>query len=490
MSIPAVPQRKESLATQTAGVLCPEADVTILIGDVLERLRDLPNESVHCVVVSPPYWGLRDYGVIGQIGLEPTLGEHITKLVEVFREVHRVLRKDGTVWLNYGDCYASAPNGRSAEDSKAAGADDRTFRDKPFSTVGPIYEVQPESRQAHRRGRSGNLGNGGTNGQALPAGRVVAGGFLKPKDLCMVPHRLAIALQDDGWWVRSDIVWNKPNPMPSSVKDRPTPAKEYLFLLTKSARYFYDADAIREPLSRPDDVHTPVVGWAAGPGPHTAAARYSFGREKSKGITIPGQKPQFRADRTDVALNPAGRNRRDVWTIATESFSEAHFATMPTKLVEPCIMAGTSEKGVCPACGAPWRRHTVETLVPTSKVSWGSGQDARDDEGVDANDQGSNRLRDGHVPGMALASATTGWSPTCDCPPHAPIPAIVLDPFFGAGTVGLVALRLGRRAIGIELNPDYADLARNRIRADLGRVKADIQERPQGTDLPLFGGAA
>ena len=158
--------------------------VRILIGDVRAMLATLPDESVHCVVTSPPYWGLRDYGIAGQLGLEPTLGEHLEAMVAVFRDVRRVLRKDGTCWVNYGDCYATSPNGRSAAATKATGNDDRTFRDKPFSTIGPVYDQHYSTPRGH-----------------------FAGGYLKPKDLCMIPNRLAIALQDDGWWVRSEIIW-------------------------------------------------------------------------------------------------------------------------------------------------------------------------------------------------------------------------------------------------------------------------------------------
>lgn len=337
--------------------------VQILIGDVLDRLHEMADESVHCVVTSPPYWGLRDYGVVGQIGLEPTYQEHIMKMVEVFREIRRVLRKDGTCWMNYGDCYASSVNGRSAADSKEAGTDDRTFRDKPFSTVQ---------------------------------------GVLKPKDLVMMPHRIAIALQEDGWWVRSDIIWAKPNPMPSSVKDRPTPAKEYVFLLTKSERYWYDGEAIREPLAESSilrlsqDIENQAGSFRAhggkkSNGPMKAvSARDNFKRTNSKrGIAQHGQAVgTHRPDRPDTIPNPDGRWKRDIWTIATESFSEAHFATMPTKLVEPCILAG------CPVDGT------------------------------------------------------------------------VLDPFGGAGTVGLVADRLGRNAILIELNPEYVEIAKRRISSD------------------------
>ena len=196
--------------------------VNILIGDVFERLAEMPDESVQCVVTSPPYWGLRDYGVEGQIGLEPTIGEHIEVRVNVFAEVHRVLKKDGTLWLNYGDCYATAPNGRSAADTKAAGNDDRTFRDKPFSTVGPIYS---KSKRIERG--TGRWGGGNNSDPSL-----------KSKDLCMVPNRLAIALQEAGWWVRSEIIWAKPNPMPESVIDRPATSHEKIFLLSKSAKYY------------------------------------------------------------------------------------------------------------------------------------------------------------------------------------------------------------------------------------------------------------
>lgn len=364
--------------------------VQILTGDCREVLRGLPEESVHCVVTSPPYWGLRNYDVAGQLGLEPTLGEHIDVMVEVFREVRRVLRKDGSVWLNYGDCYATAPNGRSAADTKAAGKDDRTFRDKPFSTVGPIYS---KSRRIPRG--SGRWGGGNNSDPTL-----------KPKDLCMVPNRLAIALQDDGWWVRSEIIWGKPNAMPdSSGRYRPSTSHEKIFLLSKTGDMYWDAEAVRMPAI--SETTKMPDGWDTGPGAHGSVHRE--GREKrrksdkQRGHSRRHAGFNDRWDQMTKAEQQAnGRLLRnyepdlspivspEVWHIATAGFAEAHFATFPPALVEPCIKAG------CPKGGT------------------------------------------------------------------------VLDPFGGAGTTGMVADRLGRNAVLIDINLEYVALARKRIQNDAG----------------------
>lgn len=394
--------------------------VRIINADVIDGLRQLPDESVHCAVTSPPYWGLRDYGVIGQLGLEPTLGEHIAKMVEVFREVRRVLRSDGTLWLNYGDCYATSPNGRSAADTKAAGNDDRTFRDKPFSTIGPIQARSNNGEGQHHDRR---------------------GGILKPKDLCMIPNRLAIALQDDGWWVRSEIIWAKPNPMPESINDRPATSHEKIFLLSKSARYFYDAESVRQGRVS-DEVANPFRGgsYVGGePGPRKvvgnkrvkqdATARSAAGAGASSGRRMAGfnerwdAKEKTRAsetgprhaghvNHTGIEATPRGegRNLRNyeraplgVWEIGTAPFSDAHFATFPPELAKRCIIAG------CPVGGT------------------------------------------------------------------------VLDPFGGAGTTGLVADRLQRDAILIELNPEYATMAERRINGDRGAL-LDLMESPAHDD--------
>ena len=305
-------------------------------GDVLERLAEIPDGSIHCCVTSPPYWGLRDYGVDGQLGLEKTPDEFVAKMVEVFCEVKRVLRDDGTCWVNLGDSYATSGGGSHKDWHKNKGISNSSVR------AGNDYTERNDG--------------------------------LKPKNLCGIPWRVAFALQADGWYLRSDIIWHKPNPMPESVTDRPTKAHEYIFLLSKSAKYFYDADAIREePTGRTDPIR-------------------SFGKPKYADGTI-GQGDGYAID------GMKGRNKRSVWTVATAPYSEAHFATFPPKLIEPCILAG--------------------------------------------------------------------------CPPY----GTVLDPFSGSGTTGMVALRHDRNYIGIELNPEYAEMSRRRIFDDAPLLNPAEAER-------------
>jgi DNA modification methylase len=362
----------------------------IIVADVLDGLRQIADYSIQCVVTSPPYWGLRDYGVAGQMGLERTPSEYLSRMVAVFREVRRVLREDGTLWLNMGDCY-NAFNGGAGHGSG---------------------EIDFHSERSEQR-------------PELPTGYGLRDPQLKPKDMIGIPWRVAFALQADGWWLRSDIVWAKPNPMPESVTDRPTKAHEYLFLMARSAQYYYDADAIAEPvarlwdesnggswahkedfpkesaqgnhsgaypLPRPRQVHP--SGWASGPGPHDAVSHNTGTNEERAARAKPRPRPGNEGKGEALTASDDGidhrpiRNKRTVWTIATEPFPEAHFATFPTALVEPCILAGS------------------------------------------------------------------------------PRGAVVLDPFCGSGTVGLVADRLGRDFIGIELNPAYVEIAERRIRGD------------------------
>jgi DNA modification methylase len=262
----------------------------IMAGDCRDSLASLDAGSVQVCVTSPPYFGLRDYGHDGQIGLEPTPDEFVQALVAVFREVRRVLRDDGTVWLNLGDSY------------NADG----------------------------RKGRA-HMGEGKNNGYSAWVNKTMEG--TKPKDLLGIPWMVAFALRADGWYLRSDIIWAKPNPMPESVTDRPTKAHEYLFLLSKGPRYFYDADAVREAHVYADD-DRPRMAYN--------------GKGNPEGRALSG-------DAARLGLHEGGRNRRSVWTVATQPFPGAHFATFPPKLIEPCILAGTSPKA-CGMCGAPWQR--------------------------------------------------------------------------------------------------------------------------------------
>ena len=319
-------------------------NITIHVGDCLDVLRELPEQSVQCCVTSPPYWGLRDYGVDGQLGLEPTPEEYVANMVEVFREVRRVLRDDGTLWLNLGDSYG------------AVGGDTHSGFNMRYSGTG---------------------GEGSKQDQMLDGvkGRQTATG-LRPKNLIGIPWRVAFALQADGWYLRQDIIWHKPNPMPESVTDRCTKAHEYVFLLSKSARYFYDADAIKEPnATKAEDIDR------MGDKKH-----FKYNDERAQGshgatsFMAGGTKQEF-VDK----YYTNGRNKRSVWTVTTKPYPQAHFATFPPKLIEPCILAGCPEGGV------------------------------------------------------------------------------VLDPFLGSGTTAAVAQNLGRKCIGIELNEEYAQLARDRF---------------------------
>jgi DNA modification methylase len=372
--------------------------VRVVTGDCRQVLKTLPSESVHCVVSSPPYFNLRDYQIEGQIGLEPTPDAFVAEMVAVFREVRRVLRKDGTCWLNLGDSYAGGGNYRGINSEETLSAKQRS--------------------------------NGGARGVSQLLGAKNTPGC-KPKDLIGIPWRVAFALQEDGWYLRQDIIWSKPNPMPESVTDRCTKAHEYLFLLSKSPRYYYDADAIAETSVRPGDVST--LG----------------GAKALNGEILEGD-PRFRNGAEQWGDT---RNKRSVWTVTTQPFSEAHFATFPPALIEPCIKAGTSEKGCCARCGGPWVRQ-IERIAE-NHISRHDRQIATG--GAITGGVGKNF--------PDVTTTTIGWSPSCSCDAPA-IPCTVLDPFGGAGTTGLVADRLQRDAIIIELNPAYAAMARDRIHGE------------------------
>lgn len=389
--------------------------------DVLDGLRTMPSESVHCAVTSPPYYALRDYGVDGQIGLEPTLDEFLAKMVEVFEEVRRVLRDDGTCWVNMGDSYAAGKTGRDD-----GGESRENFSGNPYHD-----ELKPKQRKP-------------------PNG-------MKPKDKMLVPWRLVLMLQSAGWYVRDIIVWHKPAPMPESVNDRCTQSWEPIFLLAKRAKYYYDNEAVKEPSNHAGETRVTTAKGFAG---------------QAAGLGI---EPSGNAKPGSIVKIADNRNLRNVWTLSPEPFSGAHFATFPTELPRRCIKAGTSEWGCCAKCGAPWKRTTEKDRKPTrpgrsGKLTGGAycppGQNphgnARDPLEI------GNRDPQRHV----TSTTTTGWQPTCQCNVAEVVPAIVMDIFNGSGTTGLVARRLGRRYVGLELNPEYAVMARNRIYDDAPLLNA------------------
>lgn len=393
-------------------------DVILYQGHVLDVLKELPSESISCIVTSPPYFGLRSYGLppiewpgvsyapmaglpmvevdawIGSLGHEETPAAFVGHIVLMFRELKRVLRGDGTVWLNMGDAM-----------SKGGG-----------------------NRKAGSQGRTSIVGH--ASPEACPNKRVDSG--LPAKNLLGIPWRVAFALQADGWYLRSDIIWHKPNAMPESVTDRCTKAHEYIFLLAKSKSYYYDAMAIRVEAAE------------------STRARAYLGKRpetpKAKALRAKGM--QGAGDTLAIYDRPY-RNRRTVWKIPTRGSKLAHFAVMPEALVEPCIRAGTSQKGTCPKCNSPWRRVVERTTSDNPDSYKGSmfthGKTATHQDG-----------RAGTAERTA-AAVTTGWKPTCDCGIDTTVPCTVLDPFAGTATTGVVAIKLRRKAILIELSKVYCD---------------------------------
>src|SRR6185436_1660681 len=543
--------------------------LTILHGEALAMLKTLPDNSVQCAVTSPPYYGLRDYsacscaqqrhtsesslewcrtkvpGASGQssptdprckkepdpdcphcqgtgkipgvaehqLGLEKTPEEYIAKLVAVFREVRRVLRHDAVLWVNLGDSYSSQPGQRV---QSVEGRND---------TVGWKQET--------------NRGSHAVGSRSVP--------WLKPKDLIEVPWMLAFALRADGWYLRSEIIWHKKNCMPESVTDRPTKAHEQIFLLSKSATYFYDHVAILEPISLSSharisqDLQQQIGTFRAngggkakvnGPNSRMARERTPEGDDGKPNPSSWNTRPKTVAPGTGVKNNEsfdaalsmpvAARNKRDVWLVGTEPFKGAHFAVFPSELIKPCILAGTSAKGCCAQCGAPWER-VVEDGPVLEDWKKASGADQNGEyHGRNQKDyqshlaQPASTVKERILAGMT-EKKTTGWQPTCEChgrfvrgkrvvesdtstwngskfddgkneethpnvgknrqpkempcwiyEPSIPLldhpvaPCTVLDPFLGSGTTAQVALELGRHCIGIELNASYLPLIRQR----------------------------
>jgi site-specific DNA-methyltransferase (adenine-specific) len=423
-----------------------------------------------------------------QLGLEPTPDEYITRMVAVFREVRRVLRADGTLWLNIGDSYASSPPGNVAgvgATSVLHGANDASG-------------VYRETSKA---------------GHATKRNTVVSG--LKPKDLVGIPWKLAFALQADGWYLRSDIIWAKPNPMPESVADRPTKAHEYVFLLSKSPRYFFDAEAVREPYQDgdPRPPHGPgqaTKGGRAASGTRNrttardpgraadgAGATHEIANRMQNQTGLPGERmvgdstqpggpstlwvgdgagPEIRGPDGRLATRVvardgsvqhrdgerwpnSGRNIRSVWVIATQPYPEAHFATFPEELVRRCVLAGTSERGCCSECGKPWEREVENEYVKSPAHGAGPIQGSRGATPSATHLDGGRANKTGVIgqPRVNKQVTTLGWRPACTHN-QSTVPCTVLDPFIGSGTTAKVARELFRHTVGIELSKDYCDL--------------------------------
>jgi len=466
------------------GRLGPYKEDTIVSGNCLSTMRQMPDGCVHMCVLSPPYWGLRDYNVMpqvwggeagcehewgdetlkktgptrdtgggeysgkdlgtrgkqgysaavaleisqgrscrlcgawrGNLGAEPTPQLYASHLVEILREVRRILRDDGTLWLNIGDSYVS-------------------------NSPGQIYNEKLGGKRGHDPRKSGGI--------PYPANAQKGNFGLKAKDLVGIPWLVAFALRDDGWYLRRDIIWWKPNCKPESVTDRPTSAHEYLFLFSKEKRYYYDMDAIREPncgkwpqskmtrekrkaLGMYDDAKTRIKATLGNQMAYRSPGGMGSnpkGRNKRSVWRVDSTLSEFLwfADQQGVdmsafaaAFTGEETDQTNIWPINTKPFAGAHFASYPEALVEPCIRAGTSERGCCPKCGAPWKR-----------------------------------------------MAENGWAPTCTCDAGEPIPCIVLDPFMGAGTTGVVAKRLERHYIGMDINQEYIRIANDRIAREDG----------------------
>jgi DNA modification methylase len=412
--------------------LVADPDFTLHVADVRDVLPSLPAESVDCALTSPPFYGLRDYGVDRQIGLEATPDEWVAELVGVFREVRRILKPAGTLWVECGDSYAASPPGNVRGVGETSGLHGAATSEK--------YRETLMSGHATKRDTS-----------RIPG--------IKSKDLIGSPWMLAFALRADGWYLRQCIIWQKPNPMPESVRDRCTTSHSYLFLLSKQPRYWFDAEAIAEPAewARWGDQTVPkyegtetAAGWIQ---PKTKAELRSgrVGRYQERAMYGIGDGTTPRKTLDEAS---ASKNARSVWTIPTQGYSEAHFATWPEALVERVLKAGCPE-WVCVACGKARERLTEASYGKSP--AHGAGPTVRKrNENVDVNGWAGETM-----PRLAKTTKTVGWS-DCGCG-QGFTPGVCLDPFIGSGTTALVARRLGRKAVGVELNPEYAQMAARRL---------------------------
>ncbi len=354
----------------------------VRVHDAKSTPYPLPDGVVDTCITSPPYWGLRDYGHPGQLGMERTPEEYVANMVLVFREVRRVLKTTGTLWLNLGDTYWGGKGQSGAAWSKRNGGN-----------------------------MNGEAQNWADHGTTRPQDRRHP--VIKRKELVGIPWMVAFALRADGWYLRSDVVWNKPNAQPESVKDRPTRSHEYLFLLTKSPRYFYDHVAVREEMAEGSRLRINQRTFDSQTG----------GAKDYRNTGVNANRSARQALENFAANGDELRNKRSVWTVPTAGYPGAHFAVFPEELIVPCVLAGTSERGNCGRCGAPWVR---------------------------------------------FASPPGGWRPSCRCGGADRVPALVFDPFGGAGTTAVVAQAHGRAYYIQELNPAYAADIDARLKLEFG----------------------
>ncbi len=478
--------------------------VRLLHGDVLAALASLEAGSVQCVVTSPPYWALRDYGTgsweggdpacdhkvnrnhdaaartstlggskrnvgnalasshdvcgrCGAVRIDQQLGSeavpdclgwatgvrcgtcYICHMVAVFEGVKRVLRDDGTCWVNIGDSYAGSGKGMMGDGTHASDSHPEWLQHtNQGARQGKLRVFRPgEGTDGIVRGGRNRNGTGPAPG-------------LKAKDLVLIPARLALALQAAGWFIRSHIVWAKKAPMPESVSDRPSNAWESVWLLTKAAKYYYDADAVREPQVEASFERSKYdrKNDKTNKGLPTGADRNDGGKLFGSGLNA-----------LPYTLNPSGRNQRNVWLLGPEPTPEAHFATFPSEIPRRAILAGTSERGCCPVCGAPWAMVTEREFIEQSDYRVQGQHKKGGDKGMDA----SNGW--GDMPRGNTVAHTLGWKQSCACPPSEPIPCTVADVFVGSGTTVAVAKSLGRYSLGIDLSAPYLDIAVKRVQA-------------------------
>ena len=386
------------------------------VGDSTEWTWTIPRNSVHCVVTSPPYFGLRDYQMDGQIGLEETPGEYVTNLVSLFRGIKRALHPTGVVWLNLGDTYGRGERVSNPNDKM--------------------------------RGETGNTGQVA----AVNSGAYGTGIVMPDKQLMGIPWRVAFALQQDGWWLRQWLPWIKRNPMPDSAEDRPGTACETVFMLTKSKDYYFDMEAVKR-TGRSEWNGTQFLPDSDKDRSNKGIPTAATGASRSNGSTDSQSERNFRS--SDLWFDSVGLLMADDGEllgldVPVRGSKVVHFAMMPHRLARPLVQAGSSERGVCPSCFNPWVR-----IVEKERIATRPGTDTKvTGDGL----TDGNRDPERHV----TKTKTVGWNPSCSCGGN-PIPAVVMDPFAGSGTTLIVARDLKRRAVGCELNPEYAATASKRI---------------------------